>query len=407
MTKQIIRFGAAAMTTLLALVVLWQFRIVVVYVLISLALAAAVRPLINRWARQIFLVRLAFIFASVVALGGCGLLLFLGGGSVMSEIQHLAHTVSVQDAWRLPDWLNSGPVQQGLVARLPPPSKLFEAFTGLQGQLVLPAVFGITQGAAGVVSGGIVVLFMSLYWSIHQIHFERLWLSLIPAAQRKQARDIWRIVESDIGAYIRSEVAHSLMVGVVLGLGYWALGSPYPTLLALAGALACLIPMVGVSLALILPLLAGLLTSVQLTLLTVLYTLIVFIALDVWVKPHLFIRRQDNSILTIIILIALANAFGFIGIILAPPVSAVCQIVWSSLVSHRVASGAAAQVSDLKERQARVWETIKEMDEPAPPSLTNSMNRLTHLIEKAEPVLHAAMVAEPAGNLHSPPPDQG
>ena len=36
MTKQIIRFGAAIMTTLLALVVLWQFRIVVVYVLISL-----------------------------------------------------------------------------------------------------------------------------------------------------------------------------------------------------------------------------------------------------------------------------------------------------------------------------------------------------------------------------------
>ena len=36
------------MTTLLALVVLWQFRIVVVYVLISLALAAAVRPLVNR-----------------------------------------------------------------------------------------------------------------------------------------------------------------------------------------------------------------------------------------------------------------------------------------------------------------------------------------------------------------------
>ena len=41
MTKQLARFGAAVMTTLLALVVLWQFRMVVVYVLISLTLAAA------------------------------------------------------------------------------------------------------------------------------------------------------------------------------------------------------------------------------------------------------------------------------------------------------------------------------------------------------------------------------
>ena len=41
MTKQLLGYGAAVMTTLLALMVLWQFRIVVVYVLISLALAAA------------------------------------------------------------------------------------------------------------------------------------------------------------------------------------------------------------------------------------------------------------------------------------------------------------------------------------------------------------------------------
>ena len=43
MTKQLVVIGTAVMTTLLALVTLWQFRIVVVYVLISLALAATVR----------------------------------------------------------------------------------------------------------------------------------------------------------------------------------------------------------------------------------------------------------------------------------------------------------------------------------------------------------------------------
>ena len=43
MTKQLVRFSTAVMTTLLALVVLWQFRIVVGYILISLMLAAALR----------------------------------------------------------------------------------------------------------------------------------------------------------------------------------------------------------------------------------------------------------------------------------------------------------------------------------------------------------------------------
>ena len=50
MTKQIAIYATAAMTTLLALLILWQFRIVTIYVLISLTLAAAIRPLVQRLA---------------------------------------------------------------------------------------------------------------------------------------------------------------------------------------------------------------------------------------------------------------------------------------------------------------------------------------------------------------------
>ena len=140
MTKQIIRFGAAVMTTLLALVVLWQFRIVVVYVLISLTLAAALRPLVNRVVGRSFVARVARILLYLMILGSLGFLLFLTGETAINEIQRLAHTVSVQDEWRLPIWLEGSSFQQALVAWLPPPSKLFEAVTGDQGQLVLPAI---------------------------------------------------------------------------------------------------------------------------------------------------------------------------------------------------------------------------------------------------------------------------
>jgi hypothetical protein len=97
----------------------------------------------------------------------------------------------------------------------------------------------------------------------------------------------------------------------------------------------------------------------------------------------------------------MADAFGLFGIILAPPLSAVCQIVWKQLISHRAASGAGVQVSDLKERQAQVWEAINAMDEAPLPLLTSSMESLTRLIEKAEPVLQAGLVAEPSGRFAS------
>ena len=131
------------------------------------------------------------------------------------------------------------------------------------------------RNLGSLVSGVVVILFLSIYWSINQVHFERLWLSLLHSGQRKQAREIWRTVEPDLGTYIRSQLLDSLLAGLILGMGFWAIGSPYPALLALTGALACLVPIVGAPLAMIPVLLVGLLTSVQLSLFTVLYTLLV------------------------------------------------------------------------------------------------------------------------------------
>jgi putative permease len=407
MIKQLVVIGTAVMTTLLALAVLWQFRIVFVYVLVSLALAATVRPFVKDWARRGLVMRLALILLYMVSLCGFGFLIFLVGRFAVSDIQQFAQTLSVQGTWVLPPWLEGSSFQHTLVAWLPTPDKIFEAVTGEQGQFVLPAVLSFTEGIGGVASGVFLVLFLSIYWSINQIHFERLWLSLLPSEQRKHARGIWRTIEPDLGAYIRSEIVQSLLAALLLGLGYWLLGSDYPVLMALIGALAWLIPVVGAPLAVILPLLMGLLTSVQLSLFTILYTLVVLIALQVWVEPRLFKRKWDNPILTLVILLAMADAFGLVGILIAPPVSAVCQILWNLLVSNRLDSGAAIQVSDLKERQARLWTVIKEMDELPPPLVISSMERLTNLLEKAEPILPAALPSESPEPFHLSQPVSG
>lgn len=395
MTRQLVRIGTAVMVTLLALAALWQFRLVVIYALFSLALAAAVRPLVARRVGRGPAARLALILLYLVALASFGLLLVLSGGAAIRDIQQLVQQVLVQDEWQQPAWLQGSSFQQLLDTRLPAPSQLFAALIGDEGQLVLPAVLGFTQGIFTVVSGGLVVLFLSLYWSMAQNRFEQLWLSLLPPGQRTRARDIWQAVESDLGAYIRSEAAQSLLAGLLLGLGYWALGSPYPALLAVAGALALLIPMVGATLALLPPLLLGLLSSVPLTFVTVSYTLVVVGALKFWVEPRLSHRRQYNPMLTIVILIALADAYGLLGIVIAPPLSAAGQILWSRLVSRRDASAAPVELANLKERQMRLGASITAMDEPVPPWVSSSMERLVRLIEKVESTVRTA--DEPGG----------
>jgi putative permease len=400
MTRQLVVIGTAVMTTLLALVVLWQFRIVVIYVLISLALAATVRPIARSESRRNFVTRLLLILLYVVSIGVFGLLIFLVGRLLIGDLQELAQTIALQSTWVLPVWLEGGLFQQALDRWLPTPDKLFDAITS-QRQLMLAAILSFTQGIGGMVSGSFVIVFLSIYWSINQNHFERLWLSLLPSEQRKHARDIWRTLERDLGAYIRSEIIQSLLAVFLLGIGYWMLGSPYPALLAVVGAVAWLVPVVGAVLAVILPLLLGLLTGAQLSLFTVLYTLIVLIALQRWVEPRLFRRNWDNPILTLVILLVMADAFGLLGIIVAPPLSVICQILWNLLVSDRLAPDTAVQVSDLKERQARLRLVIEEMEGPPPPLVISSMERLATLLEKAEPLLPAALPQE-SPNLFQP-----
>ncbi|MBW6467260.1 MAG: AI-2E family transporter [Brevefilum sp.] len=393
MIKNLVRIGVGVLTTFLALLVLWQFRMIVIYVLISLLLAASIKPLFTRLVGQRLFSKIVWIITYILALLGLLLLIFFIVQASTKELYILAQNASAQDKWRLPLWL-SGSFQQTISTWLPLPSVLFRTIIGPDGELVLPALIGIAQNIGAIVTAGAIILILSVYWSSSQVHFERLWLSLLPSDQRKRARDLWQTIEFEIGAYIRGQGLLSLLVGFCLGFGCWIIGSPSPALLGLIGALASLIPLFGGLLIIIPTLIIGLLTSAEIGIVTGIYTIIILVVIQIWIKPKLFDRRWDNPILTVILMIALADAFGIIGIIISPVISAICLIFWNRLVIHRVAAGAATDLSDLKERLAKITQTINAMEEPHPPLITNSMERITNLIAAAEPVLSGELQPE-------------
>ncbi|MDW7755464.1 MAG: AI-2E family transporter, partial [Brevefilum sp.] len=373
-------------TTILALMVLWHFRVVVSYGLISLMLAASIKPLFTRLVGKKLFTRILWIIFYFLVLLGLLFVVFLVVRASATELSILAQNASVRDNWRLPEWMSVS-FRKTILIWLPSPSVLFQNIIGPDGALVLPALLGIAQNIGGMVTAGAVILILSVYWSTSQAHFERLWLSLLPSNQRKRARDIWQTVEFEIGAYIRGQGLYSLLVGFCLGLGFWIIGSPSPNFLGLIGALASLVPFIGGVLIFIPIIIIGLLTSVEISIITGIFTIIVLVVIQIWIKPKLFDRRWDSPILNVILMIALADTFGILGIIVAPPISAICLILWNRLVIHRVSEGAATDLSDLKERLAAITQTIDAMEEPHPPLITSSMERLSNLVAAAEPVL--------------------
>lgn len=400
MTKRLLVIAIGVMSTLLVLAVLWQFRNVVILLLLSLLIASTFRPAPENSTDRPRLARAQLIFAYLGSTVLLLLLIILAGRFLINDFQELVESITEQSTWLLPAWLQGGAVERAISEWVPTPNQVLVTLTS-QPELVLSTLLGFTEGLGGALSGLVVALFLSIYWSLNQNHFERLWLSLLPAEIRKRARYISRAIEYELGAYNRSEVMQSALAVILLAPGYWLLGSPYPALLAVAVGLARLIPVVGATLALVLSFLLGSLTSTPLGVWSTLYTALLLIGLQVWVEPHFYKPKQDNPVLTFVILLAMANAFGVLGIPAAPPLSIICQSLWRLLVRERT-TDTGSQVVDLRGRYARLQTAIAEMSGAPPALVVSSMERLNGLIDKAEPILDVKQQEEPANVLRAP-----
>jgi predicted PurR-regulated permease PerM len=224
------------------------------------------------------------------------------------------------------------------------------------------------------------------------LHFERLLLSLVTVDRRTQVRLIWRGIEKGVGAYMRSEFLQSLLAGFLLWLGYRLMGLDYPVLLAVVGALAWLIPWFGAVIAMIPPLIVGLDSGLALGITAAGYTLLVLVVQEYIIEPKIFRRNSYSSLVLVLTILVLADAFGLVGLILAPLVSATIQNIFKYLIRTPDTPGPTINESELSNNPtAALRERLKEMQagiegglHTSSPSIVSLTGRLNELISETE-----------------------
>jgi hypothetical protein len=123
-----------------------------------------------------------------------------------------------------------------------------------------------------------------------------------------------------------------------------------------------------------------------LALLTAALTISVLAFLEFIIEPRLFNRRQFSSLLVVVVVLVLADQFGLIGILIAPPLAAVIQIFASQLFrgTMRTTIPQLAQpVSVLDVRLQSVQTLLTAQTIPPTPEVTNLVERLRELITRA------------------------
>jgi predicted PurR-regulated permease PerM len=205
--KRLARVTATILLTMGLVVLLWMFSSAVLLFIMSLVIAGSVRPLAIRLMERRIPRAASYALIYVLVFAVLGSLITVTASGLLDELQRAGdHLLQTYTSIKL-RWPQGAEWQQRIVTELPSREDLLSALAGDQGATIAKGVVGFGSGIFDLVAQLVIVLSLSIYWSIDQEHFERLWLSLVSAKYRSRARTIWRSVEREVGAYMRSEVA--------------------------------------------------------------------------------------------------------------------------------------------------------------------------------------------------------
>src|SRR5215207_9316800 len=127
---RIIRYTIVVVTTLIVLLIVWQFGLAIVLFLLSLAVAAALRPLINSITGRNVPKRLALGVVYFLLIAGILSFFFLTVPPLLDELQRATDDFVASYDRAKAEWPAEGTVfQQTLAEQLPPSADLFQVLT--------------------------------------------------------------------------------------------------------------------------------------------------------------------------------------------------------------------------------------------------------------------------------------
>lgn len=205
--------------------------------------------------------------------------------------------------------------------------------SGLSVETVASAGYSI----ANIVYLVVVVLLTSVYAVLQPAPLVRGFVALFPADRRQQVREMLSKMYWNVQRWLLGQFADKMIVGLLIGLGLWAIGIPFALLLGILTGLLGLIPYIGIVVSLVPPVLLALASNpVDVLWVMVVYFLVLQLEADL-IYPVVMSRAVSLHPAAIIFgLFVMSVFFGFVGLLLAVPLVAALQVMLRELWTARM-----------------------------------------------------------------------
>jgi len=295
-----------------AVLALWELRLLIALLFFAFIVAAAMRPGIDALHRH-RVPRGAGIAIHYLTLAGLiALLLWLVVPVAVDQVQaaiggdSLRTEARQQTGWKhdalvsLDHWLRNLP----------------------RGNLVNHALDATVLGIE-IVVGVFFVFAAAAYWIFERNRAIALVITLVPKGKRRVVRNTWDLIDLKLGAYVRGQLLLITLVATVLSLSFWAIGLPYWLLVGTFAGVVEIVPVIGPLSAGALAVGVGLTVSWHVALEAALIVAAVRVLEDYLVIPNVLGDAVGLSPLLVLVSVAAtAILFGGFAMLLAIPLAA-------------------------------------------------------------------------------------
>jgi predicted PurR-regulated permease PerM len=160
----------------------------------------------------------------------------------------------------------------------------------------------------------------------------RFILRFLPAEQHDEGLQTLREMDSALSAYIQGKILVSLILGLLIYVGYSIIGLEYSLILALTAAALNIIPFVGLFIGIIPSVVVAFIHSPGMLIKMVIVVVIVQQIEANFLSPQIMGKKLDVHPLTIILLLITVGSFGgLLAMFLAIPAYVILKIISSHL----------------------------------------------------------------------------
>ncbi len=317
------------LSLIIALIILWQFRQILLLIFTAIVLAIALNSLVRKIQKlggsRGKSVLLALALVAVFAIVFLSLVMppFLTQFEQLLKLVPVGFEQFIRWVDRVmldpPAWLPNIELQ------LPNISEIAQQI-GPLAQNLLGNFFAIFSNSLATLLQVLLVVVMTLMFLVNPQGYRQLIIRLFPSSYRRRADEIFAECEAALLQWLGGSVINSTFIAVLCAIGLLILGIPFVLAHALLAGVFNFIPNIGPAASVIFPVSVALLDAPWKALIVIVLYIVVQNLESYWFSP--MIMEKQLSLLpaaTLIAQIFFAQFFGFLGLVLALPLAVVCK----------------------------------------------------------------------------------